>query len=85
MDGNLKLTDKEITQAFASPTWSERFPPVLSVGQVAELLQVPVNTIYQWRSRGLLKGCCRKTGKRLLFVRDRLFKTIFNEGLTNDR
>ncbi len=86
MDGdkNLKLTDKEITSAFADPVYAERFPPVLSVKQAAELLQVPVGTIYQWRSRGLLKSTCRKVGKHLRFYRDRLLKLVFNKGLTNE-
>lgn len=83
-DGGLKLTDKEVLQSFADPTWSARFPPVLSAPQAAELLQVPVATIYDWRSRGLLTGCCRKIGKHLRFMRDRLLKLIFNEGLGHD-
>ncbi|HEY2666902.1 MAG TPA: helix-turn-helix domain-containing protein [Actinomycetota bacterium] len=27
-------------------------PRLLSVGELAEMLQVPVNTVYQWRHRG---------------------------------
>jgi excisionase family DNA binding protein len=83
MDGdtNLKLTDREIASTFADPLWAERFPPVMTVKQAAELLQIPVDTIYQWRSRELLKGCCRKIGKHLRFYRDRLVKKVFNEGL----
>lgn len=77
-DDHLNLTDKEILQSFADPLWSAKFPPVMSVEQAAELLQVPVATIYDWRSRGLLDGCCRKVGKHLRFLRDRLLKQIFN-------
>jgi hypothetical protein len=77
-DEGLKLTDKEVTQLFADPTWSAKFPPVMSIGQAAELLQMPVATIYDWRSRGLLDGCCRKVGKHLRFLRDRLIKHHFN-------
>lgn len=61
---------------------AERFPPVLTIQQAAELLQVPVQTLYQWRSRELLGTCCRKVGKHLRFYRDRLIKKAFNEGLT---
>jgi excisionase family DNA binding protein len=82
-DGNLKLTDKEISASFAAPVWAERFPPVLSIDQAADLLQVPVQTIYQWRSRGLLGTCCRKVGKHLRFYRDRLITKVFNEGLND--
>lgn len=86
MDGNgsLKLTDREIASAFAEPLCAQRFPPVLTIKQSAQLLQVPVQTIYQWRSRGLLGACCRKVGKHLRFYRDRLLKKVFNEGLTDD-
>jgi hypothetical protein len=83
-DGSLKLTDKEIASAFADPIYAQRFPPVLSVEQASDLLQVPVATLYQWRSRGLLGSCCRRVGKYLRFFRDRLMKTTFNEGLTDD-
>ena len=83
-DDSLKLTDKEITAAFADPLYAERFPPVLTIEQTAALLQVPVQTVYQWRSRGLLGACCRKIGKHLRFYRDRLIKKMFNEGLTDD-
>ena len=83
-DTSLKLTDKEVTAMFAQPADNERFPPFLSLAQAAELLQVPQNTLRDWRSRGRLKGCCRKVGKRLLFVRHRLVQRVFNEGLTSD-
>lgn len=83
-DEDLELSDKEVFQSFCDPAWSAKFPPVMSVVQTAELLQVPVATIYDWRSRGLLAGCCRKVGKHLRFLRDRLMKRIFNEGLHDD-
>ena len=81
MDGSsLNLTDREIAAAF-SGDWTARFPPTMSIDQVAELLHVPRKTIYDWSHRGLLKGCGRKVGKRLLFFRDRLIKRVFNQGL----
>jgi excisionase family DNA binding protein len=84
-DGNLKLTDREIVCCFADPVCAQRFPPVLTIEQAAQLLQVPVQTVYQWRSRGLLGPCCRKIGKHLRFYRDRLIKKAFNEGLTDEQ
>ena len=85
MDGdtNLKLTDKEIGSTFADPLWAERFPPVMNIEQASDLLQIPVDTIRQWRSRKLLGRCCRKIGKHLRFYRDRLIKKVFNEGLVD--
>lgn len=84
MDADLKLTGREIDSAFADPQWADRFPPVLSIEQAAALLQVPVATIYDWRSRGRLTVCCRKVGKYLRFFRPRLIAVVFNEGL-NER
>lgn len=78
-DDRLDLTAKEIATAFSDPHWAARFPPILSVDQVAELAQVPKQTIYDWRSRGLLSGCCRKIGKHLRFFRDRLIHRLFDE------
>jgi hypothetical protein len=81
-DASLKLTDKEISSAFADPAQASRFPPVMTLDQAAELLQVPVQTLYQWRSRDLLGKCSRRVGKRVLVFRDRLLQQVFNEGLT---
>ncbi|HUG70847.1 MAG TPA: helix-turn-helix domain-containing protein [Pirellulaceae bacterium] len=78
------LTDREITAAFADAKWGAEYPPVLSLAQAANLLQVPLQTLYQWRSRGYLKGCSRRVGKRVLVFRDRLLKRVFNEGINND-
>ena len=83
-DESLRLTDKEISSAFADPHWAEQFPPVLSIEQAAELLQVPKATIYDWRSRGLLGTCSRKVGKRVRFFRDRLLRLVFNDGLSDE-
>lgn len=77
----LNLTKKELTEAFSDPYWSKKFPPLMTIGQAAELLQIPKATIYEWRSRGRLQGCCRKVGKHLRFFRDRLVTRLFNEGI----
>lgn len=77
----LQLTATEIQTAFSAPEWAQRFPPVLSVDQVAELLQIPVATVYQHSSRGLYSRCAMRVGKHLRFIRDRLMAKVFNEGL----
>lgn len=83
MDGdkNLRLSDQEIASAFSDPHWSERFPPILTIDQVSDLLAFPVGTIRDWRSRGLLANCSRKVGKHVRFFRNRLIQVVFNEGL----
>ena len=84
MANGLKLSEHEIKSAFTAGPWAERFPPVLTIDQAAELLQVPKSTLYDWRSRGLLGRCSRRVGKRVLFFRDRLIQQIFNEGLSSN-
>ncbi len=79
-DDSLHLTDKEIAQMFSQGNYADRFPPVMTVDEAAELLQVPKETLRDWRSRGYLSGCCRKVGKHLRFIRDRLLKKAFNDG-----
>ncbi len=78
---SIRLSRDEIQQAFKAPMWSKKYPPILSVEQASELLQVPKHTIYQWSSEDRLRGCAKKAGKRLLFFRDRLIEKIFNEGV----
>jgi len=78
---SLKITDKEIASSFADSHWADRFPPILTVDQAAELAAVPKGTIYEWSSCGRLKGCARKVGKYLRIFRDRFIKQMFNEGI----
>ena len=81
----LNLTDKEIAAAFSEPRWAERFPPVLTVNQAADLVSVPRQTIYSWSSDGKLRGCARKAGKHLRIFRDRFVKRVFNQGINDDK
>lgn len=77
----LKISQQEITRAFLSGDWATRYPPLLSIDQAAELLQVPKATIYQWRSEGRLTGCVQRVGKHLRFFRDRLALRVMNQGV----
>ena len=77
-DAGLQLTPTEIAEAFVDSKWADCFPPVLSVDQAAALLQIPKSTLYEWSSRGLLKGCGRRMGKHLRLFRNRLLAHVFN-------
>ena len=86
MDGeqSLGLTDREIAAWFLDPLWAQRFPPILTLEEAADLLREPQGTVRDWRSRGLLKSCCRRVGRKVRFVRDRLIKRVFNEGFEHE-
>ena len=73
-----QLTDAEIAASFTSGKWAEQFPPILDVQQAAKLAIVPVGTIYDWSSRGLLANCATRVGKHLRIFRDRFLKALFN-------
>ena len=75
--GGLRLSDEEVRAAFSDTEWARKFPPVLTVTQAAELAQVPVATIYDWKSRGRLAGCARRVGRHVRVHRDRFLAFIF--------
>ncbi len=74
------LNDADLAAAFGGP-WAERFPPVLTVEQAAELLQVPKSAIYHKKCEGKLDGTVTKVAGKLRFWRDRLLKRAFAQGL----
>ena len=55
----------------------QRWPPILTVKQAADLAQVSEKTIYDWISRGLLSSCSCKRGKRRRIWRDRFVRYLF--------
>jgi hypothetical protein len=81
LDASLDLTDREIAHIFADPTVAAKYPPLLTIAEAAALVRVPIGTIRDWRSRGLLNQCSRRVGREVRFLRDRLVKQLFNEGL----
>lgn len=74
------LDDADLAATFDGPS-AERFPPVLSVRQVAELLGVPKSTIYHKSSEGKFDGMVTKVAGKLRFFRDKLLKQVFAHGL----
>ena len=76
----LKLNKTSVEGLELFDNWAaDKWPPVLTVDQAAELLHVSKSTLYEWHSRGRLKGCCRRRGKHLRFLRNRLIQTFFFE------
>jgi excisionase family DNA binding protein len=72
-----KLSKPEIQQAFADGPGTQ-FPPILTVAQLADLVQISPKTIYEWIAKGRLDGAFRKRGKHLLVWRDRAIDILFN-------
>jgi hypothetical protein len=75
--GCVRLSADEIINNFSSGPWAEKYPPILTIAQAAELLQVPVGTLRFWRTTGRLDGCSRRYGRVLRFYRDRLIRWFF--------
>ena len=73
----VKLTAEELTTNCASGPGAEKFPPILTIAQAADMLQVPVGTLRFWRTTGRLNGCSRRYGRVLRFYRDRLIRWFF--------
>lgn len=76
-DRQNNLSTNEIARAFADEE-GRRFPPILGIEQVGELLGRAVSTIREWVAKGYLDGCFRRRGKRLAFWRDRVIDKFFN-------
>lgn len=74
----LKLSAAELDAMFGDEHWSRIFPPVLDIKTAARMAGVPEATIYDWSSRGLLKGCARRKGKRLRILRNRFAQFLFS-------
>lgn len=58
--------------------WS-LFPQVLNIREACWLTQVPVKTLYKWKSEGKLKGVAKTIGKQLRFDRDALLRMWVHE------
>lgn len=67
------------SEEIASSIDTEKYPPILTPSQAADLLQVSRYTVYRWSSEGRYKNATRR-GKPLRFFRDRLIQAFFEEG-----
>lgn len=71
------LDPGEIARPFAGEL-AERFPPILSPKQLAELIGKSPKTVYEWPAKGRLDGAFRKRGTHVLLWRDRALDILFN-------
>ena len=68
----------EVRQAY-SGAWGDRYPPILSVQQFAELLGASPHTIRDWHRAGRFGSAARKVGKHIRIFRDRAIVELFKE------
>jgi predicted site-specific integrase-resolvase len=72
------LSNSEIRECLSSEPWCGRFPPILTIEQTAELLQVSPAAIRKWHRCGELRCCAAKKGRDIRFFRDRVIKWFFD-------
>ena len=71
------MSNPEIGRLVAE--YASRFPPLITVGQAAEISHRKIQTIYDWSSRGVLDGCKARRGGILLLVRDGFVRFLLDE------
>ncbi len=54
------------------------YPPIITVKQLAKILNLSASTMYFWISQGRLCGAMRKRGRHNLIWRDRVISLIFD-------
>lgn len=67
-----RLSRDEIMQGL------ERFPVVMRLDQLAEMIGLSVKTIYAWLAQGRLNPAARKRGKHWLISRNKAVDVLFN-------
>lgn len=78
MSGSLRISHKEMHQAFETGTTPDRYPPILKTEQVLEMLGIAGSTLDEWIAKGRLKDTYRRRGKHRFFWRDRVIDRVFN-------
>jgi len=81
IENSIKFSNAEIAAILRERNEAERFPPIFTLGQVVELLQIPQETIGAWRSRERLNGCCCKVDDHLRLNRNHPIQIVFDEEL----
>ena len=69
------LTEREVTEAFGT---SDRYGPILTLEQAAELVHLAPSTLKRKVSEGCFKGAVSR-GKPLLFWRNRFLLKVWNK------
>ena len=73
-----KLTNREIRAAFDDAKIAERFPPIMTTEQIAELFQCSKSCVQKWSSEGKLDFAKSNHGP-IRFWRDRVVAWSFGE------
>ena len=73
-----KLTQREIDMSFRGEAISDRFPEIMHISQLADLLQVGRSTIYQQIADSDIEIESVRVGTGANFDRDRFLKWYFS-------
>lgn len=76
------IQTEEIASAFVVAGWGDRFPPVLTIQQSAQLFQVSPRTFKHWLAQGYFKGATTRIGKHRRIWRDRAIQMAFGRERT---
>ena len=58
------MSEDDITRLIR--TYGDKYPPLITTDEAAEIARAPVATIHDWSSRDLLDGIKSKRGRRVL-------------------
>jgi len=72
-----RLSQDELQKPFTGD-FGDKYPPIVSPQQLADLLGYAVSTIYFWLKQGRFDGAFRKRGKHVRFWRIRALDLFFN-------
>jgi excisionase family DNA binding protein len=76
------MTDRNSTEQRRDTNQQLDGQLLMTVVQVAALIQVPEQTVYAWSSQGRLDRCKTRVGKHVRFFRDELL-ALLREGTLN--
>jgi len=60
--------DADVVDRVIAEYQKKDLPPLITFPQAAKLAQVPIDTLYDWSSRGLLDSFKSKRGRRALLA-----------------
>lgn len=70
------MTESKIYELVAE--YRRIYPPLITLPEAAEIARVPLATVHDWSSRGLLDGFKSKRGRRVLLELEAFVRFVVN-------